>query len=79
MKNRYKKRILYRLIRPQHVSAKALKGMIRKPTKPVSIEAMNEAIAREIRENWTAQELVRKDDMRRSIQPIEREEWRRSE
>jgi hypothetical protein len=54
MKNRYKKRILYRLIRPQYVSAKALKGMIRKPSKPVSIEAMNEAIASAAHENWTA-------------------------
>lgn len=52
MKNRYKKRVLYRLKRPQYVPAQALKGMLKKSSKPVSIEAMNEAIVSEIHKNW---------------------------
>lgn len=32
---------------PSAVSVEALKGMLRKPAKPVSIQAMNRAIARQ--------------------------------
>lgn len=68
MKNRHKKRILYRLTRPQHLSAQALKGLIRKPAKPVSVEEMNEAWPSAILEDWAAQELARKASTQRYLQ-----------
>jgi hypothetical protein len=46
MKNRFRKRRLYSQVKPQieKLPAKALKGLIKKPSKPVSIENMNMAI-----------------------------------
>jgi hypothetical protein len=52
MKSRHKKRSLYSKVQIKKIPARKLKGMIRKPTQPVSIEDMNQGMQDEVVENY---------------------------